>query len=189
MTHKEILQMLTAADLSFVLIGGTAMRLYSSPRVTHDIDLAIRTLDIDRVLPLMYSRNYRLISGLTEETITLLSTPEEAHRWIEKQKPGSLSFVYPRQEAAGEVPLTQIDPSSQVDFLFELPLPLPLLTRRARRFSLADTSFLVASPEDLIRLKEARQDRGPSDNEDIRYLRDLLQNHSDTPSSQGDPAP
>lgn len=40
MTHKEILQLLKDNNIPFVVIGGTALRVYNSPRVTHDIDIA-----------------------------------------------------------------------------------------------------------------------------------------------------
>jgi hypothetical protein len=38
MTHKELIVHLRNNNIPFVLIGGTAMRLYNSPRATFDID-------------------------------------------------------------------------------------------------------------------------------------------------------
>ena len=40
MTHKELLKLFAEHDIDFVVVGGVALRLYNSPRVTHDIDQA-----------------------------------------------------------------------------------------------------------------------------------------------------
>ena len=51
--QKEILELLADNRILHVLIGGYAMRIYNSPRITHDIDLAIRTLDVDAIEDLL----------------------------------------------------------------------------------------------------------------------------------------
>ena len=50
MDKKRLLRLLYENKITAVLIGGIALRLYNSPRVTHDIDLAVRTLDIKKSL-------------------------------------------------------------------------------------------------------------------------------------------
>ena len=35
MTHKELLKLFLEHDIDFVVVGGVALRLYNSPRVTH----------------------------------------------------------------------------------------------------------------------------------------------------------
>lgn len=173
MTHKELLTRLVAEGIEFVVIGGTALRLYNSPRVTHDIDLAIRALDVDRVVHLMYRLGYRLITAVGDDFLSTCPTAAEADDWIERQKPGSISFVECSKDESAEVPFERIDVSSQVDFLFELGIPSMQLRRRARQIEVSDLSFLVASIDDLIRLKEARPDRDAADEDDLRFLRGL----------------
>ncbi|TVR03721.1 MAG: hypothetical protein EA403_06335 [Spirochaetaceae bacterium] len=173
MTHKELLTNLVAEGVEFVVIGGTALRLYNSPRVTHDIDLAIRALDVDHVVDVMYRLGYCLVTSVTETHAAVCSSAAAARAWIERESPGSASFVMVAGEVASEVPLDHIDVASQVDFLFELTIPAMHLRKNARRIELPDLSFLVASVDDLIRLKEARSDRSAADEDDLRFLRAL----------------
>ena len=173
MTHKELLSRLVEEGIEFVVIGGTALRLYNSPRVTHDIDLAVSVLDVDPILALMYRLGYRLITAVGDEYLTTCRTVAEAAAWVEREKPGSMSFVDCPQEEAPQVPFDRVDVSSQVDFLFELSIPTAQLRHNARRVEIPGLSFLVASVDDLIRLKEARRERDAADEDDLRYLRAL----------------
>lgn len=174
MTHKQLLKLLTTEGLEFVVVGGTAMRLYNSPRVTHDIDIAVRTLDIDRLLELMYRAGYSLITGVSDTSLTICPSLPQADAWISRTKPGSISLVQCDHQGDTAVPMERVDIASQVDFLFELCIPVIQLRRNARTIQLQDISFPVASIEDLIRLKQARSDRSPADDDDIRFLRSLL---------------
>ncbi|MFP4432135.1 MAG: nucleotidyl transferase AbiEii/AbiGii toxin family protein [Spirochaetaceae bacterium] len=180
MTHKELLTRLVEEGIEFVVIGGTALRLYNSPRVTHDIDLAIRELDVDRVVALMYRLWYRLVTAVYDDSLSTCPTNREADEWIERQKPGSISFIICSKDESAQVPFERIDVSSQVDFLFELGIPAVQLGRNARPVEIPGLSFLVASIDDLIRLKEARPDRDAADEDDLRFLRGLKADASDS---------
>ncbi len=176
MTHKELLKKLVSVGLEPVLIGGTSLRIYNSPRVTHDIDLAIRASDIDNMVRVMYADLYFLVKAVSDESCFIALTSETALAWIEKEKVGSVSFVQTEvQPEEPDVDHSRIIISSQVDFLFELPIPYPRLKQRARRIRLDDLTFLVAAPADLLRLKEARPDKDATDLEDIRFLKHLLE--------------
>ncbi len=48
METSQLVARLRAAGVETVVIGGIAMRLHGSTRVTQDLDLAIRGLDSDR---------------------------------------------------------------------------------------------------------------------------------------------
>lgn len=157
------------------------MRLYNSPRVTHDIDIAIRTLDVDRVIRLMYQHEYVLVSAVYEQHIQIVTNAAAASRWAERNKSGSLSFISrppsplpSTGKTSPSIPFDQVDVSSQVDFLFELCLPVTRLLQRARRIDLPGLSFAVADIHDLIQLKQTRTDRSSVDDQDIRYLQNLL---------------
>lgn len=173
MTHRELLTHLVHEGIEFVVIGGTALRLYNSPRVTHDIDLAIGALDVERVVALMYRVGYRMVTSVGDDSLSTCPTVAEADEWIERQKPGAISFIECSNDESAEVPFERVDVSSQVDFLFELSIPTMQLRRRARQIEVSDLSFLVASVDDLIRLKEARPDRDAADEDDLRFLRGL----------------
>jgi hypothetical protein len=174
MTHKELLKLFTTHDIDFVVIGGLALRLYNSPRLTHDIDIAIRTLDVDRVIELMYRNSYLLINDVQDKSLTVALTYREAQEWVGIHNAGSLSFIIPVANPSGlEIPMEKIDLSSQVDVLFELGVPIMRLIQNSRMIQLQDISFRVASREDLITLKKQRSDKSPADEDDIRYLESL----------------
>ena len=174
MTHKELLKLLAEHDIDFVVVGGVALRLYNSPRVTHDIDLAVKSLDLDKIIALMYENSYYLIRRVKADTITIALTADQAGKWVEQSKSGSLSFVALHSEPQqSDVHMQTVDISSQVDVLFELGIPIMRLKENARLIQLQDISFRVAAIDDLIKLKEQRSDKSWTDEQDIRYLKSL----------------
>ncbi len=181
MTHKALLEMLTRQGLPFVVIGGTAMRLYNSPRLTHDIDIAIRTLDVDTVIELMYQHGYVLVCEVDEQSVRIVPEAAQARSWTASSQAGSLSFIlFPVGSLEGKsasyisLPFSQVNVNSQVDFLFELSLPVLRLLQHARRIDMGDFTFAIPGIEDLIQLKQQRSDRSPVDDDDVRFLQKLL---------------
>ncbi len=175
MTHKEILRLLADNDVPFIVIGGMALRLYGSPRVTHDVDVAVPILEIDTVVNLMYPRNYYLVVRVNEESCTVLPSAEEALDWIEIKKAGAVSFIELASPLENrEIPHKMIDVTTQVDFLFEPGIPFSRLTDHAQKIELDSFSFLIASPEDLLLMKENRKDKNEADRTDIEFLKKLI---------------
>ena len=66
---QEILITLNEQNIPFVIIGGMAMRFYNSPRVTQDLDLAVRAIDIDKLVRVMYSTGDILILKVNDEDV------------------------------------------------------------------------------------------------------------------------
>lgn len=177
MTQKEILKLLADRDIPFVVIGGVAMRIHNSPRVTHDIDLAVRVLDVDMIIDLLYPRSFFLVTAIQTDSILIKRDPEEAKKWIEKNKAGSASFLQIKSPPKNNtVPFDEIIITSQIDFLFELGIPISRLTKNGVTINLADVSFKVASVEDLLFLKQQRKEKNGADYDDIRFLEKLLKN-------------
>jgi Uncharacterised nucleotidyltransferase len=145
MTHKELLELFITHGIEFIVLGGVALRLYNSPRLTHDIDLAVRTLDVDAVTELMYRNGYYLIMEVRDDSVPIAANHTDAQAWLTLQKAGSASLI---QLAAAsrslEIPMQQID-----------------------------LSFRGASRDDLITLKKLRSDKSSVDADDIRYLESL----------------
>ena len=103
-----------------------------------------------------------------------LSAPE-AKEWIGKNKSGSASFIgYEQKPGAQGIPLKSIDITTQVDYLFELNIPVMRLKKRAREIPMDDFFIHVASVEDLLALKENRRDKSSADYADIQFLKYLL---------------
>ena len=175
MTHKKILKLLTDSGISFVVIGGTALRIYNSPRVTHDIDISIPVLQVDSAVELFYDRGYYLVTDVDGSACFIAQSSEEALLWIENEKAGAVSFIS-LQEKPSRPAIThaEIDVSTQIDLIFEPEIPFTLLKKNAVPVDLGDFSFLIASAEDLLTMKENRSDSTEADEEDIRFLRRLL---------------
>ena len=203
MQTAELTRALVGRGIVPIVVGGVAMRFYESPRVTQDLALAIRTLDVDDTIDLMYDLSYLLVTGVDAEAARLAANRHAAQRWLAVENPGSLSFVAAptdvrgATEAPGEgvsaeepppdhrmVNHTSIEIESQVDFLYELAVPYPRLKSRSREIDVSGTTLLVASPADLIALKEARSDRSADDEADIAFLKGLLQG-GDAPGARG----
>lgn len=111
---------------------------------------------------------------MDERNCFIAASADEAAQWIETEKAGAISFISLKEAPEGPaVPFADIDVSTQVDLIFEPGIPFTLLKKNARQIDLEDLSFLVASPEDLLTMKENRPDKTEADEDDIRFLRRL----------------
>jgi hypothetical protein len=171
---KELLNLLTKSNIAFVIIGGIAMRFYRSPRVTQDLDLAIRAVDIDEIVELMYQNSFRIITAVSDDNLTIINRKETALDWIEVEKPGTFSMIFTEQKNKTELSFGEIDVNSQTDFLYELPVPFMKLMEQSHAFTYNEVELRVASPEDLLYLKKKRPDSTSSDKYDIDYIKSYL---------------
>ena len=174
-SKKQLLRVLIENDVNVILVGGLALRIYNSPRVTHDMDLAIRSLDIDSVIELMYKHGFFMVTSVDENNAYVQIGPKQASEWIDSSGMSSMTFVEVGEQLSGNaVPLTKIDITTQVDFLFDLSVPFMRLMERASMVQVDDFSIQLASAEDLLRLKSAREDKTGADFADIEFLKELL---------------
>ena len=177
MTPVEVVALLSKNDIPVVIIGGVAMRLHRSTRVTQDLDLSIPSTAIDRVVGVLYARDYVIVSSVNDRSAGLLSSIPEANRWIEAYHPGSLTFVARpmgfRTGSSREVPHHAIDIESQVDVLYDLAVPFGRLFHEACTISIGEVTVRYAAAHHLLQLKEARTDRSGADDADIAFLREL----------------
>ncbi len=172
---KRLLRVLYENQITAILIGGIAMRLYNSPRVTHDLDLAVRTLDIDEITDLMYEHDSYLVVAVEKDSARVQLSADEAKEWIIDSKSGSITFIgLETKPTAPSIPLKDIDITTQVDYRFELSIPVMRLKDRAKKIPIDDFFILVASVEDLLALKESREEKTGADYTDIEFLKDLL---------------
>ena len=174
-SRKDVLQLLAEHEVPSVLIGGLAMRIYRSPRFTSDMDLAIRSMDVDTVVGLMYVAGFSLVWKLDEKFLYMHPSPEAAAEWVDAAGVSSMTFMHGRaRSGAHRLRLRDVKAATQVDFLFDLPVPFPRLRQRARMLPMGGRSVLVAAVEDLLELKERRAEKRDADRSDIEYLRGLL---------------
>ena len=151
--------------------------MYNSPRVTHDIDIAIRTLDIDIVINLMYENDFYLVSDVDNDSAIVELSSENTKKWVEKSKSGSMTFIgFNDPPKNNRVSLAEIDITTQVDYLFELSVPIVKLRERAKKIEVDNFTVYVASADDLLILKENQKDKNSADYADIQFLRNLINN-------------
>lgn len=162
-TVGEIVQGLRTLGLDPVLVGGMALVILGSRRVTRDFDFVIAHPG-DRLagtIGLFYDRGLDLVSRLNKsgEVTATISNRRVAAIRLRVDAPASAYFFN-----AGT--------GLRVDLLFDFPIPAAELAARATRTRIRAHVFDVASEQDLLRLKRiARAKRtAPGDAEDIAFL-------------------
>lgn len=162
-TVGEIVQGLRALGLEPVLVGGMALVVLGSRRVTRDFDFVIAHPGggLPRTIGLFYDRGLELVSRLDErgEVIATIASRKVAAIRLRLDAPASAYFFNAKT-------------GLRVDLLFDFPIPAAKLAEHATRAKIRTHVFAIASEQDLLRLKRiAKAARSvPGDAEDIAFL-------------------
>ena len=146
-----------------VLVGGMALVILGSRRVTRDFDFVIaRPGDrLEKLIDTFYGRGLELASRLSErgDVTATLSSRRVASIRLRLDAPASAYFLNPRT-------------GLRIDLLFDFPIPAATLAARATRMKVRAHLFHVASEQDLLRLKRMAKARrsSPGDAQDIAFL-------------------
>jgi nucleotidyltransferase AbiEii toxin of type IV toxin-antitoxin system len=170
---REIFPLLNALEekgLRPVLVGGMALVVLGSQRVTKDFDFLVSSSDLSAdLVEAIYQQGYELIAkfnkaGEVEHTV---DNPKVAAARLKLDKPRSVFFFDWRT-------------GLRVDLLLDFPLPTRDIADRAAKIGKRPRTLRVAAPEDLLRLKEiAYADRkSAADAQDLEFLRNLLKPRS-----------
>ena len=158
-----IAKALRALGLEPVLVGGMALVILGSRRVTRDFDFVIAQPGdrLEALIDVFYDRGLELASRLSDEgdvTATISNRRVAAIR-LRLDAPASAYFFNPRT-------------GLRVDLLFDFPIPAATLAARATRTKVRARLFQVASEQDLLRLKRIAKARrsSPGDAQDIAFL-------------------
>lgn len=163
----ELIDDLRALGLTPVLVGGMALVIRGSRRVTNDFDFVIAHPGerLHRTLECLYARGLELVSRLDDagNVVATIDNTSVAAARLRLDKPASVYF-YNR------------DTGLRVDLLFDFPIDAAALDARATKMRIRSHLFAVASDEDLLTLKRiaagARSAAG--DAEDIAFLESRL---------------
>jgi hypothetical protein len=159
----EIVQGLRALGLEPVLVGGMALVVLGSRRVTRDFDFVIAHPDdrLDRTVDLFYDHGLELVSRLNEmgEVISTMANRKVAAIRLRLDAPETAYFF-------------NKETGLRVDLLFDFPIPAEKLAQHATRIKIRSHAFTIASEADLLRLKRIahRARSAPGDAEDIAFL-------------------
>ena len=149
-----------------ILVGGMALVVLGSRRVTRDFDFVVdppagRLLSLVRVF---YDRGMELASKIDSagNVVATIDTLKVAEIRLRLDAPASASFV-------------NVKTGFRVDLLFDFPVPAAELAQRAVRKTVRARELAIASRDDLLRLKRiaVKKRRVPSDRDDIRFLEQL----------------
>jgi len=154
---------LSDLGLTPVLVGGMALVILGSRRVTRDFDFVIaRTADcLNEVVAVFYGRGLELASRVNEagEVVATIDNRRVAANRLRIDAPVSAYFFNPATRF-------------RIDLLFDFPIPAAELMKTATTMKVRSQVLRVASEENLLRLKRmARTGRSsPGDAQDIAFL-------------------
>lgn len=161
-----IVQELSALGLQPILIGGMALVILGSRRVTRDFDFLISKPDkqIKEMVAVFYKRGLELAARLNPEgdIVATIDNRKVATSRLQIDKPSSAYFLNPKT-------------GLRIDLLFDFPLAAEEIAGRAKKIKVRSFFFYMASKKDLIRLKEIAQSEraSPYDAQDLAFLKAL----------------
>jgi hypothetical protein len=162
-TVGAVVEALADLGLEPVLVGGMALVVLGSRRVTRDFDLVVAHpgAALERLVAVFYDRGLELASRVNaagDVTATIDSRKVAVAR-LRLDAPASAYFQHPRT-------------GLRIDLLFDFPLPATALARRATAVKARSTILRVASERDLLRLKRIAMAHraAPGDAEDVAFL-------------------
>jgi len=170
---REFFPLLNALEekgLQPVLVGGMALVILGSQRITKDFDLLVSTPELSQdLVEMIYRQGYQLITKFNKagEVERSIDNSTVAAARLKLDKPRSVFFF-------------SWEKRLRVDLLLDFPLPTRNIAARATTIGKRPRSLRVADPEDLLQLKElAYADRkSAADAHDLDFLRNLLKERS-----------
>lgn len=149
-----------------VLVGGMALVILGSQRVTKDIDflVSLKDLPVDDMVEVFYKHGFELVTKFNKqrEVLRTVDNPRVATIKLKSDLPDSLFFFDWKTRL-------------KVDLLLDFPLPASNIVLRATRVKIKSGSIWVASRKDLLRMKEIayKDRRSASDAQDLEFLRKI----------------
>ena len=154
---------LSRLQLQPVLVGGMALVVLGSRRVTRAVDFVVADPGehLDEVVSVLYQGGLELVSRVNAdgEAAATITNPRVASSRIRIDRPETASFY-------------NSETGLRVDLLFDFPLAAATLARRAVRVRIGAHVLHVADERDLLELKKiaAANRQAPGDAEDIAFL-------------------
>lgn len=150
-----------------VLVGGMALVVLGSRRVTRDFDFVVAAPGdrLPELVDVLYDYGLELVSRLDADgnVGATIATRGVASARLRIDRPETASFYDPGN-------------GLRIDLLFDFPVPAAVLTKGATRVRLGAHTLSVAGEQDLIDLKKiaAANRDAPGDEEDLAFLQRRL---------------
>lgn len=159
-----LIEELEACAFMPVLVGGVALVVLGSDRVTKDFDFLVSRQDstMEDAVNIFYKYGFELVSKLNDknEILRTIDNPKVANLRLKMDAPDSAFFYHRKMDF-------------KIDLLFDFPFSAKEIAASAIRIKVKTYSVRVASREDLIRLKEISYTnrKSSSDAQDLEFLR------------------
>lgn len=159
----DVTRALTRLGLEPVLVGGMALVLLGSTRVTRDFDFVVPDPGdrLEQLVRAFYERGFELVSRLDDggDVRATIDNQRVAGARLRLDAPRSAYFYKPAN-------------GLRIDLLFDFPLPAKDLAARAESATIGAQRLRVASEADLLQLKKiALAGRSaPGDAQDVAFL-------------------
>lgn len=147
-----------------VLIGGMALVILGSRRITKDFDFLVsaQAREQKTLVGVFYKNGFELASKIDKQgNITAtIDNPHIASVRLRLDSPDSIHFLNRKT-------------GLQIDLLFDFPLLANPVASRAKTRKIRSYSFRIASKADLLRLKEIAQSQRSfaGDAQDLEFLK------------------
>ncbi len=150
MTEETLFSALLEEKILFVLVGGTALAVYGSERITIDTDIAVRTLDLDKIINLFYSLGLKMVIGVDKNQYPLFAdNAGAAIAFSDRSGWGFLKFL------SGDL---------ELDVLYDISVPFMRLLHDASTNKVFEIEIKTASLSHLRAMKEKSiKDRNDSE--------------------------
>jgi len=162
-TVGTVVEALSDVGFQPVLVGGMALVILGSQRITKDFDFVIAHPGerLQGLVDVFYDRGFELVSRVnnTGQVTATIDNRRVAAIRIRLDGPDSVYFFNPKTRL-------------RIDLLFDFPIPAATLAEHATRTKIRSHVFRVASEADLLQLKKIAQKRraAPGDAQDIAFL-------------------
>lgn len=162
---------LEAGGFQPVLVGGMALVVLGSQRVTRDFDFLVsRPAPSSKgLIEIMYRHKLELVTKFSPEgeVVRTVDNSRVATAKIDGEQPQSIFFF------AWKTGL-------RIDLLLDFPLPAQSLAELATKVSFPSGHVRIASPPDLLKLKEIAciGRKSASDSQDLEFLRNFIRKGS-----------
>lgn len=159
----KVVKDLTTAGFDPILVGGMALVVLGSPRVTRDFDFVISQPGdrLQSLIDAFYENGFELASRVDAfgNVTATIDNPRVAAIRVRIDGPASIYFFRP-------------DVGPRIDLLFDFPLPAATLAENAMRLKIRSHVFRIASEADLLTLKKIalKARAAPGDAQDIAFL-------------------
>ncbi len=162
----QLLREITQLEYTPTLVGGMALALLGSDRVTKDFDFLIEdeARMQKKLMAIFYKHGFELVSKLnaTGGVMRTVDNPNVAHAKLNMNPPKSAYFF-------------NRDLDLRIDLLFDFPIPARRVARQAQKKTIRSFVYYIADISDLITMKEiALKERNrAADQHDLEFLKNL----------------